>query len=72
MTTMGLVSCQVFFHHVLFEFSIQNAFVPDHFCKLYLIRYKNTKKPMRVLLKQILQYKVAINAKNSKCFTCCQ
>jgi hypothetical protein len=28
---------------------------------------QKVKKPMRVLLRQILQYKMAANAKNSKC-----
>jgi hypothetical protein len=35
-----LGSCQVSLHHVLFEFSLQNAFAPTHFCKLYVFRYK--------------------------------
>jgi hypothetical protein len=31
--TLGLGSCQVSLHHLLFEFFVQNAFVSSHFCK---------------------------------------
>jgi hypothetical protein len=63
----GLGVMSSIFSYALFEFFIQNASIPTHFFKLYLFKYKKVKKPMIVLLKQILQYKVATNAKNSKC-----